>query len=187
MIDAIIAFDLWFENLMLATRTPVLLDVMRAVTFFGNTTTVIAIAVILSAYLVISRKSHWPYLAGIALALLGAFLSGSFLKTLVARARPDEFMRAVTETTFSFPSGHAIASVVLYGFIAFIFSRRYPEYRKAALVAAGITIVLIGFSRLYLGVHFPTDVLAGYLLGGAWLMLGVGAVRKIQSSRYFSS
>ncbi len=180
MITLISSFDLWFENLMLSLRTPVFLDVSGAITFLGNAPTVIGITGLVGAYLVFSRKR--VYALGLATTLLGAVASTYVLKEIVARPRPSALVTSIVETGFSFPSWHAVASVALYGFLAYVLARFYPNHRKAIFVAASVIIVSIGMSRLYLGVHFPSDVLAGYALGGLWLTLGIRIVRKLQVS-----
>ena len=186
MIDSIVAADLWFENLMLALRTPIMLDIMRTITFLGDAFPIVVITAIVSIYFAVSGKSHWPYLAGLGLTLSGAIVSSSLLKMLVVRARPDGLIPSIVETASSFPSRHAVAAVALYGFLAFSLSRIYPAHSKKLSAGATILIFSIGMSRLYLGVHFPTDVLAGFALGGTWLLLGIWAVRKLQLSRYFN-
>jgi undecaprenyl-diphosphatase len=180
MIISILAADQWFENLMLALRTPSLVRVFEGVTFFGSVPAIIVLAGITGLVLVSSRR-NWSYLAGLVVSLTGAAATGYVLKVLVGRLRPDGLIPAIVETGFSFPSGHAVASMAFYGFLAFLISRRYPEYRKIVLTFAAIIILTIGASRLYLGVHFPSDVLGGYALGALWLWLGVLVTRKLSA------
>jgi len=178
MITSILTVDQWFAQLMLAIRTPLSVRMFDTVTFFGSTAFIIALSGAIILVLVLSKR-HYPYLAGFASALMGAAATGYVLKVLVARARPTGLIPAIAETGFSFPSGHAVASMAFYGFLAFLISRLYPEYRKVVLTLAGIIIFVIGVSRLYLGVHFLSDVLAGYLVGALWLWLGVLVTRKL--------
>ncbi|MFZ2167473.1 MAG: phosphatase PAP2 family protein [Minisyncoccia bacterium] len=180
MISSIIANDLWFEVILLSVRNPVLVQVMSVVTFFGNTSTVIVLAGLVGILLALARsRQGWSYLAGLGVALLGAAVSVSVLKVVVERARPDLFIQAVAETSFSFPSWHATGSVAFYGFVAFILCRLYPDYKKVVVVATTLVILVIGFSRLYLGVHFPSDVAAGYILGGVWLFAGIRLTNRL--------
>ena len=87
------------------------------------------------------------------------------LKAAVGRARPTLWPRLVEATGYSFPSGHALGSAALYGFLAHVLARRWPA-RRLALYAAGVLMALyVGGGRLYLGVHWPSDVLAGWTLG----------------------
>lgn len=181
MIASVVAADLWFENVMLSIRSPYFLHLASLVTFFGNTTTVIAIAGIIGAFLLYTRPLR-SFFAGLIITLAGAAASASLIKELVGRARPGGLIQAVAETSYSFPSGHATASLALYGFIAFMLGRVYPQYRKIFVLVAALSILSIGFSRLYLGVHFPSDVLAGYLVGGLWLFVGIAITNRQRAS-----
>ena len=184
MLTPILSFDLWFENIMLALRAPWGLKVFELITFFGNTTTVIGSAGLIGVYLVFSDYHRYrAYVLGLATSLLGAATSSYLLKEIVQRARPDGLVQAITETGYSLPSWHAVSSVVLYGFIAFLLSRSYTEHRKIVFTITAISIGLIGFSRLYLGVHFPSDVVAGYLVGGLWLVVGIALTKRLQDAR----
>lgn len=109
-----------------------------------------------------------------ALALLasmaGAVVLDNGLKLLFHRARPLGFF-AADPRTYSFPSGHALFAACFYGALAAVFaaSIRKPVWRTAIWAAALLMILGIGLSRMYLGVHYPSDVLAGYLTGAAWV------------------
>jgi membrane-associated phospholipid phosphatase len=80
--------------------------------------------------------------------------------------------------SYGFPSGHALGSLVLYGFLAYLLGQRYPRRSGLIYGIAGAMIGAIGLSRLYLGVHYPTDILAGYAVGGLWLMICLGLLRS---------
>ena len=122
-------------------------------------------------YLVLVRKRA----AG--LLVLGAVFGGQVLSTLLKllfdRPRPDLIPDAPHEFTASFPSGHAMLSAVTYLTLAALLARVQPLRRaRIYLLALAILLtVLIGVSRVYLGVHWPTDVLAGWSIGSAWAML----------------
>ena len=105
----------------------------------------------------------------------GSVILNNVLKNLVMRARPLE-TAIVMEEGFAFPSGHAMAAVALYGTLTYLFWKRVPSRAGRALVVvvALVLIVGIGFSRMYLGVHYPSDVIAGYLMSAAWLLLVIG-------------
>ncbi|MFZ1586333.1 MAG: phosphatase PAP2 family protein, partial [Saprospiraceae bacterium] len=89
------------------------------------------------------------------------------------------------EYSYSFPSGHSMAAVAFYGMIFYLIIRNNLSHRLFWFVAGIVFILLIGFSRIYLGVHFLTDVLAGYVLGLLWLLLGLSIIEwyKIKSKR----
>lgn len=139
------------------------------ITQFGNAITVIILALAIVFVLVRGKK----YLQTLWLAANLILISGianPLLKFFFNRQRPT-LEHLVTETSLSFPSGHAVTSVILYGTIIFILPTILEGKKITRLlqILLGILILLIGASRIYLGVHFPSDILGGYMLGLAWL------------------
>lgn len=133
---------------------------------------VLALIVLLAVgYLGVQRK--W----GDALLLLGATLGGTAisegLKVGFARPRPDLVAHIVETTSMSFPSGHAMLSAVTYLTLGALLARAQEQKRLRGYIlgAAIVVTLLVGASRVYLGVHWPTDVLAGWMLGAAWALL----------------
>ena len=118
---------------------------------------------------------HRRLAAGLAGNVVAATLASTVLKILIGRERPDIVEHAALTFTASFPSGHAFLSAVtllsIAGFIGL--AARRVEITRLCIALAWTMIVLIGFSRIYLGVHWPTDVLAGWCLGIAWSSLAV--------------
>ncbi len=112
--------------------------------------------------------------ASLAVCLGGAALLNFLLKNLFERARPDMF-KVISVTGYSFPSGHAMVSLCFYGMLAYILCRRFPRLGPQILVycLTAALVTAIGFSRIYLGVHYPSDVLGGYIAGGTWLLFCV--------------
>lgn len=125
------------------------------------------------------RMRHIPSLVLLWISLLGARFLNAELKTFFARPRPkpiawdlEVFGRPIDfPTSPSFPSGHAVSSVAIFGTLAYLLGRLEPSIRTRRItVAAAVGIILlIGLSRIYLGVHYPSDVLAGYLAGSVWV------------------
>lgn len=182
MTTPIIAADQWFEELLFSIRTPFFLDVFNRITFFGNEFTVAVIAGIVMLFL-LYFKVYRVYALGLAITLIGAGVTGHVMKVIVERARPSGLIPSVIETSFSFPSGHATVSMVLYGFIAYFLCILFPAKKLLVLTVAIMIIGSIGFSRLYLGVHFPSDVLAGYVLGGLWILIGMALIEKLNRKK----
>lgn len=119
------------------------------------------------------RKGAIVSAALLVLGTVGSLLITTVLKDFFQRARPELFDSGYTASFYSFPSGHATVAVGFYGTLTLLAAWRLRGFWRWAVVTAGIVLVLlIGFSRLYLGVHYPTDVLAGYLSATIW----VGAV-----------
>ncbi len=147
-------------------RNPVTSSVVRGVTFFGSTVGAVGISLVALA---LSRKT--PRLAAqVAVGALGGVTAELGVKRLFRRQRPRllEHLEVVRST--SFPSGHSMAAASLYLTLAFIASRsrRSRTHRAALIGTASALAATIGATRVYLGVHWPTDVLGGLALGTAW-------------------
>ena len=120
------------------------------------------------------------------LTCLGAVILNQGLKLVFVRPRPQLWTQLIVEHTYSYPSGHALGSAVLYGFLAVLLAREYPHYRKGIYSTTILLVAAIGLSRLFLGVHYPTDIIAGYAVGIPWLsacvkLLQVGSHREIET------
>lgn len=141
---------------------------MLFVTELGSVTVILALTIILMAVFLLRGWRHEAN--ALLVCLAGAGILNQLLKVLYARARPDLF-RVVEESGYSFPSGHSMVSFCIYGFLAYIFSRDFSSICRSWLIysVAGVVVSLIGISRIYLGVHYPTDVFAGFIAGGTWL------------------
>ena len=123
----------------------------------------------------------------------GSIVLTTVLKVVFKRARPELFDSGYDASFYSFPSGHATVAVGFYGMLTVILAYRLEGLARWAVVASGVLVVLlIGFSRLYLGVHYPTDILAGYLAALLWLVcvggvyalwLSVRGLRAAESDR----
>jgi len=147
--------------------SPILDTFFVAITQLGSTLAVTAIAAGLTAILWV--RHYRRYAALIAISVGGATLLNLLLKAIFERTRPELWERLVIEPSYSFPSGHAMASSALaFSLIVIFWSTKW----RWLVVAGSLAYVLvIGFSRLYLGVHYPTDVVAGWLVSAAWVAL----------------
>lgn len=152
-------------------RTPALTTVAKAITEIGSTVSMGIIAVV--AVLVLWIRGRHGDAVLVAVVSAGAGLLVMVGKATVGRQRPPEEFRLVTETNESFPSGHALASAAIIGVLLVVLVPLIHSSRgRVAAVTAGVLFVLaIGWSRIYLGVHWATDVIAGWLTGVAWLLL----------------
>ena len=124
-----------------------------------------------AGFLLAARK--WGMAVFVVLAIAGGGLAGNLLKWIFVRARPDLVPHLVSVDSASFPSAHAMNSAVTFLTLGVLLSRTQTERRlKAYLMGTAIALTLIvGFSRVYLGVHWPTDVVAGWAVGAAWAIL----------------
>lgn len=144
-----------------------LLDqIVPLITNLGGAVGVIGIIGIASAALATKRK--YLALLQMLVGVGGAVLLNMLVKGFFARQRPDLWERLVTETSYSFPSGHSMASAALA--LSVVLITWNTRFRWWVVAAASLYVVTIGFTRLYLGVHYPTDVLAGWSLGAAWVL-----------------
>lgn len=145
------------------------LDVlMRSITELGSAAFLLPLS---AGVLVLFVWRGWKREAvSLIICLAGAGVLNQLLKALFERARPDLF-RLVAESGYSFPSGHSMVSFCVYGFFAYTFSRSVASVRLriVAFLLMGVLVGVIGISRIYLGVHYPTDVMAGFVAGGTWL------------------
>jgi len=117
------------------------------------------------------RKGRKISAALLAVSTLGGMVLTTTLKSLFQRSRPELFDSGYEASFYSFPSGHATAAAGFYGTLALLVAWRLTGFRRWAVAAAGVDLVLlIGFSRLYLGVHYPTDVIAGFLAAPLWVI-----------------
>ena len=162
----------------LAARGPGWTTVMQTVTFFGSSTVGLGLSVGCSAtYFVRSRRLDRRVCLPLA-AMLGSAPINFGLRYACGRVRPGVayIPHRVPELShpfqrWSYPAGHAMTAVICYGLIAYGLIRARPHWKGWALTLLGLGLTAIGLSRVYLGVHWPTDVLGGYLAGGAWLAL----------------
>ncbi len=170
--NSISAFDTNVVSYFAGSRLASLVETARLISYLGETVIVIAATAVITALLWYVFR-HRTLALGLFVTVIGSGVSAYVLKLIVNRPRPFGILPAVVETSPSFPSGHATLSVALYGMGAYLLAKRYPSIAPLLYIAAAVFIVLIGLSRLYLGVHFPTDVLAGYLLGAFWIWIGI--------------
>ncbi|MBW4690749.1 MAG: phosphatase PAP2 family protein [Lyngbya sp. HA4199-MV5] len=149
-------------------HTPFLDRLMVVITNLGNPS-VLLIASLLLAACLLWRKQRAETVT-LALAAIGALGLNIVLKNLFARARPELWQRTVDVNFYSFPSGHAMMSLVVFGMIGYLLAVYAPRWRVAIATGTVLLVCAIGFSRLYFGVHWPTDIVAGYAAGTVWLV-----------------
>lgn len=159
---------------------PWLQGAVRDITALGSSAVLVLITAATIMYLLLVRRPGTALFVFAAIA--GGQVLSSLLKLEVDRPRPDLVSHLVTETSLSFPSGHAMLSAVTYLTLGSLAARFLPD-RRAKIFVLGLAVlvtVLVGISRVYLGVHWPSDVLAGWCAGFAWAMLCWLAARLLQ-------
>jgi undecaprenyl-diphosphatase len=139
----------------------------------------------LGVALLLALRGRWVVLGGWAAALIGSGLLNGALKLIIRRPRPERALDFLGQMSWSFPSGHSMASFVTYGMLAYLLVLTFRNERRAqvaAIAAAAFLILSIGFSRMYLGVHYFSDVVGGYTAGALWL---TACVSGLEISRRF--
>jgi len=174
------AVDRWFD----AHRVQPFIDAMKWLTLWGEGPTTTIVGLVASLLWWSSRRGHLviPYW----ICVLGAQVTTWSAKYIIARHRPANW-DLIEAHTPAFPSGHATAAISVYGFIAYSVWRTIqtkPRARFEVVFWGAVAIALIGFSRIYLSVHFLSDVASGYLVGGFWLAVGVVVTEWYASKRH---
>ncbi len=152
-----------------ASGAPSLTNSLRAVSILGSLEALALVGVLVAVALLMQR--NWLTLAAWLVVVLGGEVLNLLLKDLFARPRPSFEHPLVVDTSYSFPSGQAMESVVVYGMLAYfvVLTSRAWGKRAVSVGGAALIVLLIGFSRVYLGAHYASDVVGGFAAGGAWL------------------
>ena len=167
--DPLIQADLRVISFLQTLREPGFNQVMLFLTYLGNWQVITAGAVVFAFLMYLSRR--WWWLTAFAASILGEQLLSQVTKFTLHRGRPNPDNALLPAAGSSFPSGHALIAFAFYGFIACYAVAQTRSWWARTLIIAGIIplILGIGFSRIYLGVHWPTDVIASFALGPAWV------------------
>ena len=181
--DALVAVDIRIANLLYSFRSASLLSFFSGVTLFAQSGIIILAAAVFT--LIAWLKRQRILALGIWVALIPSEGLTYVGKLLFHRARP--IFQAIPEDSFSFPSGHATTVVAFYGFLSYLLVRKAKSWKIkiAILSAAAVLFALVDLSRLYLGVHYLSDVLAGDLVGLVGVLLAIGTVEWL-SEKYGS-
>lgn len=177
---AVLRFDQAVNAVFTAWRVRPLVGIFLWITALGAGPALTAVAAVATAFLWADRRP--AFILPLWVAFLGAQATTWSGKFIIARHRPD-FIQAVSEASPSFPSGHATASMALYGFLAYALVRDLPGRRERFEVAfwVAVLVLAIGFSRIFLSLHYPTDVAAGFMVGAFWLLVGFAVSEWIRN------
>jgi membrane-associated phospholipid phosphatase len=170
------SIDTRVVNLMPTIRTPLQTSFFRFMTFTANSEAVLILVLLTGAILWRKRQ---PVMAGLLIAIVAVEETvGYVLKHLVERIRPEQYLSLYKEDGFSFPSGHVLRATVLFGVISYLLYRSFKSsiLRLGIIVGYIISVSLVALSRVYLGVHYPSDTLASILIGASLLTLIITAI-----------
>lgn len=174
-----ISFDLAILNALFTFESPALTAVMVVIT---TTATLYVLGPVLLLGFLRWRERRADAIA-LFVSTAGAFILNNIVKLIFERARPAVHPALVHASGYSFPSGHSQAALAFFGVLAYLLARRLaPQYRIWPYIAAVIWILLVGLSRVYLVVHYPSDVLAAYTITLPWVM-AVVAIHQCYTPR----
>jgi len=180
----IVSFDSAVISFIQGLESPLLTDIMKFFTFIGSTVSVavLAMGALFFLYIVLGHRSELILLIA---AVLGSNLLFITLKLFFQRARPD-LHRLIEVSGYSFPSGHATNACTLYGILAFLLWRHIPTRlgRTILVIISIIMILTIGISRIYLGVHYPSDIIGGYCISAFWLTVLIWFYQQYKEKQY---
>jgi membrane-associated phospholipid phosphatase len=162
-------FDGFIRAKVQSIASPGLTSTMRVLTRLGSTVGLTAIGVVVIAVFLYMRRLK--YIGLLLLAMAGQGILQYSFKTIFERQRPQAMFDYVIGDTPSFPSGHALAATCFFGLLAYLITVNLSSTAQkiAVWLLAVIIILTVGFSRIYFDVHYPSDVIAGYLAGTIWV------------------
>lgn len=175
----------WFDDpireWVYSIRNPALTEVLKVITYMGNWQTITLLCIVLLLF----RKTRLRYGVPVSAGAIFVTIFNRIIKLIFKRPRPEESLHLIEEGGYSFTSGHSITSMVVFGLLIYLV-RKYVRNRKAANIltaALAVPWIFIGLSRIYMGVHFPSDVLAGWALGAVVLVGIIVIVEKCDARR----
>lgn len=178
------AFDDPVRNFFYDLRCEWLTPIVKAITYLGNW----QVIVILCLVLLILPQTRISYGIPVASGAIFVTILNKIIKNVVQRPRPDDILHLVQEGGFSFSSGHSITSMFVYGMLIYLIRKNVQNRTLANILTVLLCIPLIGvgISRIYLGVHYPTDVLAGWCLGITVIVLMVELLHRFGHAKVHS-
>ncbi|MDQ2946089.1 MAG: phosphatase PAP2 family protein [Acidobacteriota bacterium] len=175
-------FDSDVRSALHQHASPALTAVMKAFTVIGSSIPMLLLIVtaVLAFWLAGLRRQAMM----MVIVMVGALVIELSLKHVFHRARPEPYFNVPLPSSYSFPSGHALSAACFYGMLALLLGARVRRwiYRLGIWILCGLMIVMIGVSRIYLGVHYPSDVAAGYTTACIWLVALDLAQERFKSS-----
>ncbi len=181
--DTLTRFDFMVMKQVWLLRSDLLNNFFIFMTYVGSAFVSIPLLIVLGTYFLVNKKIKLSLV--LVFNLIGVRAMNRFLKKGYNRTRPDE-NPLLDVGGLSFPSGHAMNTVAFIGFLGYLlwtYLRKKGKQAGYALMATWTLVFLIGFSRVYLGVHFPSDVIAGFAAGGIWLILTIVFLKGLRDKR----
>lgn len=166
-----VIYDFVYKYIISDAMTPFI----KFITCLGGTVGIIVVGLI-SMFVINDKKNNISF----SICLISSTIINNVIKLFFARARPN-INPLMIENTYSFPSGHSMMSMILYGYLIYLLYNNFKnkKYRWLLISVFSVLILFIGFSRIYLGVHYVSDVIGGFVLGIAYLILYIDVSKKI--------
>ena len=182
--NELLVFDLTVTGYIKTFSSAQVTAIMKGISNLGSPYVLIGVGVVVMLYTGLKRRHFWDTVL-VPLTLLGGIILNEALKRLFHRQRPG-WPHLVAASGLSFPSGHSMMSYIFYGLLIYLLWANFPGKRLNWFFTAlfGITVLAVGISRIYLGVHYPSDVLAGFAGGSFWLVACILGLRGI---RYYKA
>ena len=183
-VNEFLVFDGKIISIFQGWESMVLTSIMKFFTTIGSVYFVVAFSLCILFFLYKIQKYRsevWLFIV----VMVGSPLLNLLLKEVFQRTRPD-LNRLIEISGYSFPSGHAMNAFTFYGILAFLLWRHIPTRsgRTVLITSASLMILMIGLSRIYLGVHYPSDIIGGYLGSGCWLFLSIWVFQYYKEKQY---
>jgi undecaprenyl-diphosphatase len=174
-VHKVLAFDRRIISIVQGWESPILTNIMKFFTTIGSANTMMVLFLFILFFLFIVLH-HRAELCLFTIVIIGSPLLNGWLKQIFQRARP-ELHRIIEIGGYSFPSGHAMNAFTFYGILTFLLWRHITvkKGRMILILSSSFMIFMIGLSRVYLGVHYPSDIIGGYLGSGCWLAVSIWA------------
>lgn len=171
------SFDTIIYNLIIFKMNNLITSIYKVITFFGSTLFIILLCVFFLILFIILKKKNYGLIITSVLVISTIF--NNLIKVIICRERPD-VLKLVVENTFSYPSGHTMASVSMYGILMYLVlkSNMNKKLKITLSIILGILPIIIGMSRIYLGAHFATDIIGGFILSIILLLIETYIIDK---------
>lgn len=170
-------FDNTIYNFITRNMNNTLTSIYETITFLGSTLFIICLCILfLVIFIIIRKKNYGLIITGV---LIISTIINNVVKIIICRERPD-VLKLVIEDTYSFPSGHTMASVSMYGILMyFVLKSKMNRWLKIVLtMVLGLLPLLVGMSRIYLGAHFATDIIGGFILAIILLLIDINIIEE---------
>lgn len=170
------SFDNFIYNLIISMKSDTLTKVLEFITNLANYKSIIFYNILILLYILITKKNK---LLMVPLNSILSVVFNSIFKLIFRRNRPL-LIALINESGYSYPSGHAMISILFFGTLSYVISQSDIKYKKILRWIIGIFIIVIGITRIYLGVHYASDIIGGYLLGMIVLLIVINIKKKEQ-------